>query len=357
MTTSLACEPATAGYHGVVLGQPVYARLEREGTRLRGRYFYEKIGVDIALEGSVSPGLSVSLKEGAPDSPSGRFEGVCYPSSGSLTGTWTGARSTGPFTLDPVAPSDPPLVAKKRFSVRRGAGTPTGDDRGGCMYSEVALEFFGIADESVERKLNHEGVAASVGPWFAPARADEAQACAHEFQGQIDESLLATLPEMVSVGRGGYGILWSAPHPLNGSEFEPVQIATYDLRTGAAVVLGDVFAKDPMPLVTSCAIRHTAKIASTGCVDCAVPSNDEWEGAFAKRQFILGAKGAEFFADGFPHVSGVLNGSGPMLLYAVLLRDGYLRADSPVRRAWEQVKSAPASAQMCPAGHESEWWN
>src|SRR5579859_3719053 len=79
------CAPAS-GYRGEVLGVPVLARLGLDGARLHGRYLYERIGKDIALEGTAQPSGAVHLVEGALKSPTGTFDGAC-DASGSITGT------------------------------------------------------------------------------------------------------------------------------------------------------------------------------------------------------------------------------------------------------------------------------
>jgi hypothetical protein len=339
------------------LRQSVYARLARNGPRLYGRYFYDKVGVDIALDGSVTSDSSIALTEGASDAPTGRFDGVCDPKSGAIRGTWSGAHASGPFSLDPIAPTDPPFVAQKRFSLKRKAARMEDADFGGCSYAEVALEFFGLRNQQLERKLNHEGIAPSLGPWLAPQRADQARECLYGFQGEMDETVLSTLPEMVAIERAGSGIDQRAPHPLNNSEFEPIAMTSYDVRTGSTVTLGDVFARDPIPVAIACALRVGANAAGPDCTNCSAPDRYEWEAALARRLFVLKTAGVAFYADGFPHVTGVFNRHGPILSYGVLLRDGYLRGDSPVRRGWEHVAPAIPGAEVCPSGHEKEWWN
>jgi hypothetical protein len=351
-----SCGTAT-GYRGSVMRQPVYARLARDGTRLHGRYFYEKVGVDIALEGSTSADFSIALTEGRPNASTGRFDGTCDPKSGAIRGTWSGAHASGPFSLDPVVPTDPPLVAQKRFSVKHAATREDEVNFGGCSYSEVALEFFGLRNQELERRLNHEGIAPSLGPWLAPWRAEQARKCVNVFQGELDETILTTLPEMLAIGRGGYGMVATMAHPLNGSEFEPITMTSYDVPTGTIVTLDDVFAKDPIPLAIACALRVGSNVTALHSSGGDAPSRDEWEGAFGRRLFLMKRAGVAFFADGFPHMNGVFNGHGPVLSYAVLLRDGYLRSDSPVRRGWAHVAPAVSSVDACPSGHESEWWN
>lgn len=124
------CRVAPA-YRGDVAGQPVFARLARAGPHLHGRYFYERVGVDIALTGTLTDGGEVVLVERPAGSPSGRFEGRCEGASGVLSGGGrkkADAGATTAFRLVPIAPSETPIAATKRFSVN-------GPPRSGVVHS------------------------------------------------------------------------------------------------------------------------------------------------------------------------------------------------------------------------------
>ncbi|MCL2726610.1 MAG: hypothetical protein FWD69_19495 [Polyangiaceae bacterium] len=374
------------GYQGRVVGQPVFARLADQGGEVHGRYFYEKIGVDIALRGSLQPDGTLSLVEGDPRAPSGRFEGSCQPSTGVLEGSWTGPRTNGPFRLEPIAPQDPPIVAEKHFSIQKQRPGAPGEYPWTCTYTETTLEFFGIQNGDVERRMNRGGFfEPSTGPWLAPETAERVRTCNvyRGFVAKTSEVVIGdgTFRQFVSVARGGDG-------------FETVELQTYDLQTGRVVNFADVFAKDPLPLILACAKRVGAHVAGTedrerqlwsGTVFppastgyWAIPSERAWSAGFLRRLFYLSVTGVWFvaeFAEGF--VEELLNesaiedfiadghpifrlnppdGQGPLLPYSVLKRDGYLREDSSVERAWESIAPAAPGVQACPAGHESEWW-
>ena len=208
----------------------------------------------------------------------------------------------------------------------------------------------------MERRLNHAGVEPSLGPWLAPARAEQAHTCAEDFEGEMQETVVVAFDRLLTVNRGGYGVISGLAHPLNGSEFEPHEVRTFDLDTGLPVEWGNVFARDPLPIVLACAARVGGGAAGADCRGCPSPSHEEWENAFGGKRFYLTEAGVRFVAEGFPHVSGVFNGHGPVLPYAVLERDGYLRPDAPVRRAWQAIAPAAPDRRACPAGRERDWW-
>ena len=68
------------------------------------------------------------------------------------------------------------------------------------------------------------------------------------------------------------------------------------------------------------------------------------------QEFDLTGQGVHFFGKDYPHVFAVFTGEGPTIAYDVLLRDGYLRSDSPVSRAWEGEVPAAKSVVACAKG-------
>lgn len=336
---SLACSIA-AGYRGQVLGLPVFARLAREGTGLRGRYFYERTGLDLPLQGSLSDDGTLHLVEGGAVAPTGRFEGRCEPATGAFAGTWHGAKSSGEFRWSPIPPGESPVVAVKRFAISRPVRHPDPEARiTQCSYRESRLELFGLRDSDVERKLDRQGVDPLHGALLAPDLALAAEKCA-EGSGsaaEMNEVLIGAFRELATIERGGW-IDAGGAHP---SDLDLARM-TVDLRTGRPVVAQDVFApsRDPIEHVATCAAKAKP-------YDVEMEA-EEWRAHLDLSQFDLAEDGIHFFATDFPHVSAVLAGQGPIIGYDVLLRDGYLRSDSPVKRAWRGVEPAPKGKPWCP---------
>jgi hypothetical protein len=338
--------PLAAGYRGTVLGHRVFARLGRDGARLYGRYFYEHSGIDMRLDGTVSDANAVQLAEGEPDSQTGRFEGTCDASSGAIDGTWTGGTTSGPFHLEPIAPGEVALAAVKRFAVSHRVHKPDPEARiKSCSYSESRVELFGMRDSAVEQSINRQGLEPFVGARLELALAHSVEKCGDGFGFEADSQQtlvdsfreLATLEQSGSIDGGG-----AHPSELSFSR------GTIDLRTGHAVTKQDVFVRDLMPRVIACAAR--AKPFDTEL------DAEEWRQHFDATFFDLTETGVHFFGQEYPHVMAALDGQGPVIGYDVLLRDGYLRADSPVKRAWSGVTAAPKGKEWCPAQTWSTWW-
>jgi hypothetical protein len=326
-------------YRGVVAGQPVFARFGREGPHLRGRYFYERVGIDIALTGTLADGGEVVLVEGPAASPSGRFEGRCEGASGVLAGDWRKKADAGAstaFRLVPIAPSETPIAATKRFSVN--GPRPVGG-RSRCKYEETRLELFALHDEAVERAMNHQGLDPRTGPMFDAEDVKAVQGCTPDgddgVEAAFSQTLVRTFRELATITGSGYRMASGAAHPDYGIDFD---LATWDLRTGSRVTTKDVLTRDVTSLLLKCAAKEHPES------DGVNPYNG-WQELGANLD--LTDKGVHFFAIGFPHFSAGLMGQGPTVPYGVLLRDGLLRMDSPVRRAWEGVSPAAKDAEAC----------
>jgi hypothetical protein len=338
--------PLAAGYRGTVLGHRVFARLGRDGTRLYGRYFYEHAGIDLRLDGTLSGSNAVQLTEGEPDSQTGRFEGACDSSSGAMDGTWTGGTTSGPFHLDPIAPGEVALAAVKRFAVSHRVHKPDPEAMiKSCSYTESRVELFGLRDAEVERSLNRQGLEPFVEPRLELALAHSAEKCGDGFGFEADsqQTLVDSFRELATLETSG---------SIDGGGAHPSELAfsrvTIDLRTGHPVTPHDVFTRDLMRRVLACAAK--AKPFDTEM------EAEEWKFHFDAASFDLTETGVHFFGHDYPHVMAALDGQGPVIGYDVLLRDGLLRADSPVKRAWSSVTAAPKGKEWCPEQTWSTWW-
>jgi hypothetical protein len=338
--------PLAAGYRGTVEGHRVFARLGRDGARLYGRYFYEHAGIDLRLDGTLSGANAVQLTEGEPDSQTGRFVGTCDPASGAIDGTWTGATTNGPFHLEPIAPGEVALAAVKRFAVTHRVHKPAPEAMiKSCSYSESRVELFGLRDAQVEQSINRQGLEPFTEARLEIALAHSVDKCGDGFGFEADSQQtlvdsfreLATLETSGSIDSGG-----AHPGELTFSR------VTIDLRTGHPVTPHDVFTRALMRRVLRCAAQ--AKPFDTEM------DAEEWEPHFDAASFDLTETGVHFFGHDYPHVMAALDGQGPVIGYDVLLRDGYLRADSPVKRAWSGVTAAPKGKEWCPEQTWSTWW-
>jgi len=326
-----------AGYRGAVLGLPVFVRLARDGARLHGRYFYERTGIDIALDGALSDDGTLHLVEGPASSPTGRFDGACEPGSGAFAGRWQGAKTGGDFRWVPVPPGETPVVAIKRFSITHPVKDPVPDARlTRCSFRESRLELFGLRDESVERTVNRQGAEPVLGPVLDAPLARGVERCEEGSEAEVTQRLVGAFRELATIATQGW---------IDGGGAHPADLdfgrTTLDLRTGHPVTANDVFVPglDPIARVAACAAKATPFDAQMDA--------DEWRSHLDVSQFDLAEDGVHFYGASFPHVMAVLAGEGPVIGYDVLLRDGFLRTDSPVKRAWRGVDAAGKSKPWC----------
>jgi hypothetical protein len=323
-----------------VLGHPVFARLALEGTRLYGHYFYDKVGTDLPLEGTLAAG-AIDVVEGPAKSSSGHFVGTC-DAKGSLHGTWTGSRSSGEFVLHPIPQSGTQRVGIKRLRVERAAKQvgPFGMKK--CTYEQTTFELFGLSDPALERAATGQGVEARSEPILLPDEKAEAETCDTGLEVSVSREPGKVFRDFVTVSTSGYAMLDGAAHPANGMGFD---VGTIDLRTGKRVRGSDVWAKDPSTRV--------AQFFVAKCLpkDAQSFGDEFWPSHFDREHFDLEPEGVHIFGFGYPHALGNLLGAGPRIPYDVLLHEGYLRADSPVRRAWEGLTpAAPGKAGVGKAG-------
>jgi hypothetical protein len=322
-------------YQGQVLGAPVFARLAQEGTRVHGRYFYARVGIDLALTGTIEDGV-LKLREGDASKPSGTFEAKCGSAgsaSSALMGTWTGAK-TGAFTLMPIVPGNVQIATKHRRTERKAKQPEAVQNHTTCVVQESWFELFGLNNASIEQRLNRQGVELGR-PTTRPNETKEAKACDTGFEFSFSESIQLLDTSLANVLEGGSGD-WGGAHPSNAIDHREY---TVDFTTGERVKYETVFSKDISKLVLACFAGG----------DKARNIPDESFRAYVTRdQFVLAHGGVHFYGSGYPHAASVYTGEGPTLSYSVLMRDGYLREDSPVKRAWEGSTAAAKGVSACP---------
>jgi hypothetical protein len=159
-------------YKGKIGNLEVMVRLEKNGSSLRGSYFYvgkATKGETITLSGSASSG-KINLEEKVGAQRTGALNGT-IERGGKLKGTWKtpdGARSLS-FTLDAVTA---PLAVKREMKDSVPRVEPE-EWRPTCDVDVSWYELFGLADAAAEKKAN-EALASS---WTAPIPKTAAGKC------------------------------------------------------------------------------------------------------------------------------------------------------------------------------------
>jgi hypothetical protein len=324
------------GFHGTVAGQEAFLRLERSrsDTALKGRYFYAKFGVDIPLEGTLDADNHVALTEGDPKKPSGYFKGTCDLATGVLSGTWTGKKPAAlSFRFEQVLPRPVPLVAKKKLTITNKAKTLGPAKMAECRYRQELVELFGAGSKEAEAAINKQGAADPTRDALGFGASNE---CETGEEAEFTEEVTGAFRGFVTIRRGGTSYQDGAAHPNNAVGFE---LTTYDLATGKAVTDADLWATVPEALVKRCDAAVFGE--PDGGEDFLVGM---WPDG---RMFNLTERGVHIYSVGYPHFASGMTGQGPTLPWAALLRDGALKADSPVKRAWEGVAKAKPGDPEC----------
>jgi hypothetical protein len=303
------------------------------GSAIKGRYFYAKFGVDIPLEGTLDAENHVELTEGDPKKSSGHFKGTCDLATGALSGTWTGTKPAHlPFKLEPVKPRPVPLVATKKLSATVKAKTLGPGNIKECRDKQEVVEIFGAGTPEAEDRINKGAGRA------APCAPSDREDCDTGGWCEYGEGVTETFRGLVTISRGGGAYTDGAAHPQNFLGFD---LTTFDLATGSRVADSDLWATAPEGLIKRCNAAFFGE-----------PDGGEVDEFLASmrpdgRMLNLTERGVHIYGAGFPHFAGALTGQGPTLPWGVLLREGALRADSPVKRAWEGVAKAKPGDPKC----------
>lgn len=216
----------------------IQMRLRREGDRLDGSYFYETIGKDLSLRGTIDAAGNFQLREfDAAGAQTGLFKGkwggpTCEDCGESLTGKWTRPDGTRPleFVLGEFPAyfeGDTRLVSKtQKESARRGKW-------GGHEISAEYPQLVGAGANVA--KFNEEVralVAKDVADYKKLFGAGEGEG------GELDLSYYVSLADdsLVSVDFSDYWFYFGA-----GSRMAASNTLNYDLARGRALKLADLF--------------------------------------------------------------------------------------------------------------------
>lgn len=362
----------------------VLRRDAKDPAIVTGASHYDRESDAIVLRGKIDAD-AFALDE----SPGGSFKGTCDKATGKLTGTFTLGKTSSPFTLsprpegwpgmytvtveatgeshnpqcarvgkrdEPVALSDyevcPPLDPAKRKAFYKDAPSA------GCTLHDTSLRVFGLTDKAVEKKVN-----------AALARTSGDVTSTHACRTTPQNIYLAA--EVVDA-RAGLLVVTTfssrdegGMHPMNSKDTP----TTIDLTTGDVVRLEDAVAdlgklKRPAAECVGLYGVFGGDAAPTEMPD--VPElkcGEDGMGHFLwgcpdnlTPTLTIVGDGIIVAQSGNPHVSVALDGYGPLVPWSVLLREGVLPSDSPIKRLWRDVTPAPTTALACTSAYEGDTW-
>lgn len=151
-------EFAESDFRGTFSGAKLVATLEAKPGTIAGSCFYESVGIDIPLKGTIAEDGTITMSELKGETPVSTITLKRDP-DGTLSGTWKSGEKTGAATLAPVGykPGDAITVAT-RFGDESSlalCGDGGGDKpKAACRRKTKAPVALGLADRAFEKKLN-----------------------------------------------------------------------------------------------------------------------------------------------------------------------------------------------------------
>jgi hypothetical protein len=312
---------------GMIGPANVFAQIHRVGDELAGSYFYEKVGAELTLKGQVT-GASVALFESASGKPTGKLDGECQP-GGALSGTWSSpdGKRTLPFSL-----SVPAKIAVGTRRLHFSAKSKDADGLGGCTFDRATPVVFGAASATVERRMAETIARAAKG--ISDVHDERAARACH---ASGDDGRLAyfdggfTSPSQdasVLVFLFSAAMNWvPSAHPSN---FAGATVLNLDVATGNEVTVADVVTNE----------KRLLDIAAT-CSEAEILLAENGPA------YMFLPHGIQVVGTSYGHAAAVATFKGPVISYAALLRDGLLKAGSPIARMWAGVKAASSSDSPC----------
>lgn len=231
-------------FRGSIGDSRLQMTLNRDGDKLSGTYFYQKVGSDISLKGSISAQGDFTLQEfDSGGKQTGEFKGKWTEPAGlpsaSLEGTWAkpNSKQTQPFyaTQQMIELTSGARVVtkemkeenkKEKYSVNAEYPelTGTSNSNSGKFNQEVKNL---IAKEVKEFK---DGV------MEASAGGDESSDTGNGSDIQIFYDVMLATDDLISVSFEISAYSQGAAHPSNYS-----QVLNYDLKAGNTLKLADLF--------------------------------------------------------------------------------------------------------------------
>jgi hypothetical protein len=360
---------------------------------LVGQSHYDREGDGIELTGTrTGNGFRLSEKRG------GTFTGTCDPASGALHGSFTFKGKAESFSLGAQPDGWPGLVwvvrrtnidANEEDPICKTQGSPdmvsepenadgatvlclprdpkkrkallADADFGRCWVEDQGVRVFGGASPDLDRKVNR--VLRDAGG----------------FDGSVKELLRCMPPRSIWTSQRlvelGEGVLvvqvetsndYGGAHPMNG-----VQPATgIDLVSGERVELDELVTSVPklrelvaacLPIFTAANARATFapprdRVAKCGDEDLDAGYLWGCPDSLDAPHWSLTTQGIVIGGIGHAHSMSTLDGTGPIIPWAVLAREGLLPEKSRVKRLFDRAPPAAPTDPTCSSCYVGDAW-
>ncbi|MFM7728170.1 MAG: hypothetical protein ACKO7B_15830, partial [Flavobacteriales bacterium] len=145
-------------FSGTIGDLPIVINLSRSNEKISGSYYYSKIGVPIALEGSIKKDGSFEINEYGNGNVTGTLEGI-IPAKGGFSGTWKNANKskTLPLTLSEITEGFAQITFEDRSAKNCKLASKDMDMNGsedGCTTLNVHFLTVNTPSPEVSGKIN-----------------------------------------------------------------------------------------------------------------------------------------------------------------------------------------------------------
>jgi hypothetical protein len=354
---------------------------------LSGLSHYDKIGPSISLTGSTKSDGTFEVAE----KPGGTFTGRCDASSGALRGRFKLGKREEAFELRPRPAAWPGLYRVRRSAMTRPnhpickkaahpdvtievstdpveefpraiclPSNPAKRKRIlaeapdlGCIAVDEGYRVFGLATLKIEESVN----SALAGGSFEEDVREIQEECTGFRTSHRSMSLITARQDILVVGgfsSQGYG----GAHPMNSG----LGGMAFDLRDGRELKIGDLVDLPRLRDVAAACLPIYAQSTSTKnafvlepltsavCGNEGVTARYLWacdKDDLQEPNWALLPDGIVIGGWANAHATAVEDGRGPILPWAVLKREGILKAGAPVAHLWAHVPPAGAGAFAC----------
>lgn len=310
---------------------------------LSGTIRYDRAGAVMPIAGgSAKPDGSFQLTEKG----AGTFVGRCNE-AGVLSGTFTHRNKKQPFTWFPRPQHWPAL---HRHTQTKKVKT--------CEVHATTIRYFG-GSAAINQAVNR-----SLDPGLFAGHVQDVGACPKRMLHESHSLVSFATADVVTI-QTGTSSDYGGAHPMNSAGGSGT---TVDLRTGRRVMLRDVVPSPEQlrPLMPAC-VRDYMESADveSGEVTVTLSESDVVCDAYPFANYLWGCDpnektpeptwalvrgGIAILATGHGHAEAFRDGSGPIVSWAALLREGLLDPKSPVARLWQGVAPAEKRAPACVSG-------
>jgi len=153
-----AIEFGETDFRGAFNGAKIVATLDARSKAIHGTLFYESVGTDIPLRGTIADDGTITLSEMKGETAISTTT-LTRAADGTLSGTWKSGEKSGPATLAPIAykPDEPILTVARHVDESSLALCGKFADekpKAPCRRKARAPVVLGLADRAFEKKLN-----------------------------------------------------------------------------------------------------------------------------------------------------------------------------------------------------------